>query len=80
MFCTFTLLLSEVCAQNGCLLYFLHVMIVRHHHRRRRRRRRDDDDDNNNNNNNNPMAVGVANEFLFRPWIICLSPLTVKLI
>jgi len=41
-------------AQNGCLLYFLDVMIVRH-----RRRRRDDDD----NNNNHPMAVGWQTNF-----------------
>ena len=50
-------------AQNGCLLYFLDIMIVRHH--RRLRLRDDDDDDNNNNNHHHPMALGVANEFLF---------------
>jgi len=59
--------------QNGCLLCFLDVIIAR----LRRRRRVDDDDDN---NNHHAMAVGVANEFLFRLWFICLSLLTVKLI
>jgi hypothetical protein len=61
-------------AQNGCLLYFLDVMIAKHHHHRRRP---DDDDDD---NNHHPMAVGKANEFLFRHWFIRLSLLTVKLI
>ena len=59
--------------QNGCLLCFLDVIIAR----LRRRRRVDDDADN---NNHHAMAVGVANEFLFRLWFICLSLLTVKLI
>ena len=69
-------------AQNGCLLYFLDVMIARHHHHRRRRRRRDDndDDDDDDDDNHHPMGVEVANEFLFRFWFICLSLLIVKLV
>lgn len=63
-------------AQNGCLLYLLDVMIARHN----RRRRRDDDDDDNDDNHHHPMALGLANEFLFRLWFICLSLLTVKLV
>jgi hypothetical protein len=61
--------------QNGCLLYLLDVMIAKHN-----RRRRDDDDDDNDGNHHHPMAVGLANEFLFRLWFICLSLLTVKLV
>jgi hypothetical protein len=51
-------------------------MIARHHHHHRRRH----DDDDNDNYNHRPMAVGVANEFLFRHWFIYLSLLTVKVI